>query len=113
VQTIPNLYLRKVVMERVGLVREHDSLPELMIRTKLFSPEYISIIQTGQMSGTGDRSLQQIMKIEGQNADRLTVVAKVLNYILLGVLMGAIFGIIIGMQYVSYVNNLVEMMKVE
>jgi hypothetical protein len=27
--------------------------------------------------------------------------------------MGAIFGIIIGMQYVSYVNNLVEMMKVE
>jgi hypothetical protein len=53
------------------------------------------------------------MKIEGQNADRLTVVAKVLNYILLGILMGAIFGIIIGMQYVSYVNNLVEMMKVE
>jgi type II secretory pathway component PulF len=57
---IPNLRLRDNLEREVGAMRENEPLSAAMRRSKLVPPEWIDMVQTGEMTGTTPSALAQL-----------------------------------------------------
>jgi type IV pilus assembly protein PilC len=109
--TIPNLYIRKKVMQSIGSPRENEPVSSILTRTGLFNQSYLHMITNGELIGTPGQTLDRIREVESMNQKRYAVMAGWGTY-LTGMLSLAIFvGVIVGIGYMNYAQTLAEMFK--
>lgn len=109
--SIPNLYLRKKVLNSLGPMRENTSVVDATAKSGLFGHTELSLIQTGTMVGTPDQALDQISKMQKISFDRLTRTAQVLFYLLGMLAVGIAIGTVVGMLYYKYASNMVDLLN--
>ena len=109
--SIPNLTLREQTLNAVGSARENEQLASMLQRSGLMTPEYVHIVQNGEIVGDAPGALNTIAKAEGDNFQRKTGGLKVVVSASTLAIMGLFTIIMVGFLYYMYASNMVRMLN--
>ncbi len=108
---IPNLVLREQALNSIGTARENEPLGALLQRSGLLSPEYVHMVQNGELVGDTPGALNHIAKAEADTFQAKTGSLKIAVNILTIVAMALFAGIMVGFLYYMYASNMVKMLN--
>jgi type II secretory pathway component PulF len=107
--SIPNLVLRERALNAIGSTRENEPLGSVIQRSGILSPEYVHIIQNGELVGDTPGALGHIVKAEGDSFQASTGRLKTVGTITTLAIMALFTIAMVGFLYYMYASNLVKM----
>lgn len=107
-ESVPNEHFAGLFRELGQRATESTKLSQLVRSSKVFPPEYCSVIETGELAGSLPAALSQASVLANDSASRYDKASRTslyLAYIALFMVLGIICG---KMFYTAYVNSLIK-----
>lgn len=108
-ESIPNLALRKRALDRLSKHTESDPLHIVMARTGLFEPQYVDILQNGELTGNPTAAMSSVMSAEASNFEFATNKTRVYVAGITTIVMGIFTALMVLMLYLMYFKNMMSM----
>ncbi len=109
--SIPNLVMREQALNAIGLTRENEPLGSMLQRSGLLSPEYVHIVQNGELVGNTPGALSTIARAESDSFQVKTTRLKVVANLTTLAIMGIFTAVLVGFLYYMYASNMVRMLN--
>ena len=109
--SIPNLILRERALNSVGATRENEPLASVLQRSGLLTPEYVHVVQNGEMVGDTPGALNHITKAESEQFQTRTTGLKVVINVSTMLFMALFTAIMVGFLYYMYASGMVKMLN--
>ncbi len=109
--SIPNLELRDRALKAIGSTRENETLASLLERSGILSPEYVHMVQNGELVGDTPGALNSIARAESDQFQAKTTSLKVVVNVGTMLFMAIFTAVLVGFCYYLYASGMVKMLN--